>query len=176
MQTPATAVDSDSTSQTESGKSVALGQPPFPLGGVRRKSGWGKRFKEREQGRLAIIFPRRKNGEETRGSDAVWLSVDVLNSLSDRSLASAAKILGISATALKKACRELGVERWPYHRNRKAGSVSAEEKSRANTVSPPSPAEPMDFMDLLHRNAVMVLEAAKKLDAQKLDFPDAPVV
>ena len=83
---------------------------------------------------------------------------------------------GISATALKKACRELGVERWPYHRNRKAGSVSAEEKSRANTVSPPSPAEPMDFMDLLHRNAVMVLEAAKKLDAQKLDFPDAPVV
>jgi len=93
MQTPATAVGSDSTSQTESGKNVALGQPPFPLGGVRRKSGWGKRFKEREQGRLAIIFPRRKNGEETRGSDAVWLSVDVLNSLSDRSLASAAKIL-----------------------------------------------------------------------------------
>jgi len=70
----------------------------------------------------------------------------------------------------------LGVERWPYHRNRKAGSVSAEEKSRANTVSPTSPAEPVDFMELLHRNAVMVLEAAKKLDAQKLDFPDAPVV
>jgi len=83
MQTPATAVGSDSTSQTESGKNVAPGQPPFPLGGVRRKSGWGKRFKEREQGRLAIIFPRRKNGEETRGSDAVWLSVDVLNSVSD---------------------------------------------------------------------------------------------
>ena len=54
--------------------------------------------------------------------------------------------------------------------------MSAEEKSRANTVSPTSPAEPVDFMDLLHRNAVMVLEAAKKLDAQKLDFPDAPVV
>jgi len=83
MQTPATAVDSDSTSQTESGKSVALGQPPFPLGGVRRKSGWGQRFKEREPGRLTIIFPRRKNGEETRGSDAVRLSVDVLNSVSD---------------------------------------------------------------------------------------------
>ena len=70
-----------------------LGKPPFPLGSTRRKSGWGKRFKEREQGRLAIIFPRRKLGEAARGSDAVWLSVDVLNSLSDRSLASAAKLL-----------------------------------------------------------------------------------
>jgi hypothetical protein len=72
---------------------TALGKPPFPLSGSRRKSGWGKRFKEREQGRLAIIFPRRKMGETARGSDAVWLSVDVLNSLADRSLASAAKLL-----------------------------------------------------------------------------------
>jgi hypothetical protein len=86
------AVDSDSSSTAETSKS-ALGKPPFPLGGGRRKSGWGKRFKEREQGRLAIIFPRRKLGEAARGSDAVWLSVDVLNSLSDRSLASAAKLL-----------------------------------------------------------------------------------
>jgi hypothetical protein len=70
-----------------------LGRPPLQLNGTRRKSGWGKRFKEREQGRLAIIFPRRKMGEAMRGSDAVWLSVDVLNSLSDRSLASAAKLL-----------------------------------------------------------------------------------
>lgn len=168
----------------------ALGKPPAALNGARRKSGWGKRFKEREQGRLAIIFPRRKMGEAARGSDAVWLSVDVLNSLADRSLASAAKLLGISATALKKACRELGVERWPYCRKRTLdrGSASSDQESRAETrtgsASPlPSPdssnggvspadigakgemCPPSDLMDLLHRNAVMVLEAAKQLES-----------
>jgi hypothetical protein len=82
-----------------------LGKPPFPLSGARRKSGWGKRFKEREQGRLAIIFPRRKMGEAARGSDAVWLSVEVLNSLADRSLASAAKLLvSRVATSAATAC------------------------------------------------------------------------
>jgi len=183
---PATA-DSESAASDETSKSSALGQPPFPLGATRRKSGWGKRFKEREQGRLAIIFPRRKMGEAARGSDAVWLSVDVLNSLSDRSLASAAKLLGISATALKKACRELGVERWPYCRKRQADAAggSTDEESRADTARSYSPvpsvsstgatspsdmgnkcemAAPTDLMDLLHRNAIMVLEAAKKLD------------
>ena len=77
----------------QSDDTSGLGKPPFPISGTRRKSGWGKRFKEREQGRLAIIFPRRKMGEAARGSDAVWLSVEVLNSLADRSLASAAKLL-----------------------------------------------------------------------------------
>jgi hypothetical protein len=235
---------------------MTLGKPPFSLSGSRRKSGWGKRFKEREQGRLAIIFPRRKMGEASRGSDAVWLSVEVLNSLADRSLASAAKLLvsthpldmcsgelsllrmctawrkeagqvkhnstlaathfrlflssltwclchnlraavllqGISSTALKKACRELGVERWPYCRKRQAegGAASADgdSASRAETArgssSPepsvpsngaPSPAGPRcssisngeeqlpsHLLDLLHRNAVMVLEAAKRLE------------
>ena len=76
-----------------------LGKPPFPLSGTRRKSGWGKRFKEREQGRLAIIFPRRKMGEAARGSDAVWLGVEVLNSLADGSPLSAAKPL-VSRAAL----------------------------------------------------------------------------
>lgn len=82
----------------------ALGKPPAALNGARRKSGWGKRFKEREQGRLAIIFPRRKMGEAARGSDAVWLSVDVLNSLADRSLASAAKLLVSSRTPVCTLC------------------------------------------------------------------------
>ena len=96
---------------------------------------------------------------------------------------------GISATALKKACRELGVERWPYCRKRQAAdapSASGDDESRADTatgtsspvpsvsshgaVSPSNPDGnkemplPADLMDLLHRNAVMVLEAAKKLE------------
>ena len=87
----------------------SLGKPPFPLNGTRRKSGWGKRFKERQQGRLAIIFPRRKMGEAARGSDAVWLSVDVLNSLADRSLASAAKLLVSLPLPDTKAVLQSGV-------------------------------------------------------------------
>ena len=97
---------------------------------------------------------------------------------------------GISATALKKACRELGVERWPYCRKRQASDAPSasgdDDESRADTatgtswpvpsvssygaVSPANPNSqgemplPADLMDLLHRNAVMVLEAAKKLE------------
>ena len=104
---------------------------------------------------------------------------------------------GISATALKKACRELGVERWPYCRKRQtegraaaAAAADADNASRADTargsLSPepsvpsngaPSPAGPSgsgsvsgeeslpsDLLALLHRNAVMVLEAAKQLE------------
>ena len=50
----------------------------------------------REQGRLVIIFPRKKMGEVSRGTDAVWLSVEVLNTLFDFSLPQAAKHLVIS--------------------------------------------------------------------------------
>jgi hypothetical protein len=106
----------------------------------------------------------------------------------------AVRLQGISSTALKKACRELGVERWPYCRKRQAegGAASADgdSASRAETArgssSPepsvpsngaPSPAGPRcssisngeeqlpsHLLDLLHRNAVMVLEAAKRLE------------
>ena len=91
---------------------------------------------------------------------------------------------GISATALKKACRELGVERWPYCRKRQVDGRSTGDESRADTStgsnSPSlsngadSPVNsggkdemppPVDLMDLLHRNAIMVLEASKKLEA-----------
>jgi hypothetical protein len=91
---------------------------------------------------------------------------------------------GISATALKKACRELGVERWPYCRKRETDGRSADEESRADTSrcgsnSPVSNLSistspdlsvnveksfPADLMEMLHRNAVLVLEAAKKLE------------
>jgi hypothetical protein len=101
---------------------ILLGKPPFALSGSRRKSGWGKRFKEREQGRLAIIFPRRKMGEASRGSDAVWLSVEVLNSLADRSLASAAKLL-VSTHPLDMCSGELSLLRMCTAWRKEAGQV-----------------------------------------------------
>ena len=101
--------------------------------------------------------------------------------------AQAANVQGISATALKKACRELGVERWPYCRKRQPQDASAsDQESRADTargssspgsvlssngtLSPADPSgksemcPPADLMELLHRNAVMVLQAAQKLE------------
>ena len=104
-------------------------------------------------------------------------------------------VQGISATALKKACRELGVERWPYCRKRQAeaeaGCAAGDDESRADTAtganSPVSSvsssshgsfspartsvgsrgdmAPPADLLDLLHRNAVLMLEAAKQPEA-----------
>jgi hypothetical protein len=105
-------------------------------------------------------------------------------------------VQGISATALKKACRELGVERWPYCRKRQAEAeagcaATGDDESRADTAtganSPVSSvsssshgsfspahtgadsrgelAPPADLLDLLHRNAVLMLEAAKQPEA-----------
>ncbi|EKX35142.1 hypothetical protein GUITHDRAFT_118689 [Guillardia theta CCMP2712] len=65
------------------------------------------------------IFPRRKAGQSKRdhGSNtAVVLSLEILQSFSEVPLVQAAKKLGISKTALKSACRTLGLERWPFRK------------------------------------------------------------
>jgi hypothetical protein len=65
------------------------------------------------------IYPRRKAGQKKResgSSTAVVVTLDVLNSFADIPLVHAAKKLGISKTALKSACRTLGLERWPFRR------------------------------------------------------------
>lgn len=107
------------------------------------------------------------------------------------------KSQGISATALKKACRELGVERWPRRKRQADGAGgSSDDKRRSyastsgnspvpsvasNSAASPSDedgkgemAPPADLMDMLHRNAILVLQAAKKLDgAQAEDLLDS---
>jgi len=65
------------------------------------------------------IYPRRKAGQKKRESGtgtAVVVSLEVLNGFADIPLVHAAKKLGISKTALKSACRTLGLERWPFRR------------------------------------------------------------
>ena len=65
------------------------------------------------------IYPRRKAGQKKRdvGSTgkAVMVSLKVLEEFADIPLVHAAKSLGISKTALKSACRALGLDRWPWH-------------------------------------------------------------
>jgi len=83
-------------------------------------------------GNFSAIFPRRKVGEskkDTRGP--VLITLDVLESMADVPLSDAARKLGVSSTAIKKACRKIGVQRWPY-RKRAEGSQQAELMSDYN--------------------------------------------
>lgn len=66
----------------------------------------------------AKVFPRRKAGQAIRpNAEPVVLSEEVLTSLFDFPLQEACNKLGICATALKKACRRLGIKKWPYKSN-----------------------------------------------------------
>jgi len=88
----------------------------------------------KERGELALIFPRRKMGQNQREerSGPVWLTTEMVLSLAVGPLTQAAQYLGISATALKKACRQLGIERWPYHRTGRPEGCSMERSASAS--------------------------------------------
>ncbi|EKX42651.1 hypothetical protein GUITHDRAFT_111330 [Guillardia theta CCMP2712] len=62
------------------------------------------------------IFPRRKQGQPSRGPD-VYLTHDRLASFFHMRQKDAAEKLGISLTAMRSACRRLGIERWPYSKS-----------------------------------------------------------
>ena len=63
------------------------------------------------------VFPRRKRGHcSATPQPAVTVSLDAVRALQDLPAHEAAARLGISTTALKRACRKLGVERWAYRR------------------------------------------------------------
>jgi hypothetical protein len=66
---------------------------------------------------VSTVFPRRKTCDDKRDFSApapVDVTIEVLEQLCSLSLPKAASELGISATAMKKACRKLGITRWPY--------------------------------------------------------------
>eukprot|EP00286_Rhodomonas_abbreviata_P006595 CAMPEP_0181318002 /NCGR_PEP_ID=MMETSP1101-20121128/16772_1 /TAXON_ID=46948 /ORGANISM="Rhodomonas abbreviata, Strain Caron Lab Isolate" /LENGTH=251 /DNA_ID=CAMNT_0023425439 /DNA_START=66 /DNA_END=821 /DNA_ORIENTATION=- len=62
-----------------------------------------------------VVRPRRR--DTSRSStlcDPVTLTKEVLEALYCKPLADAAKTIGISVTAFKKACRMFGIRNWPY--------------------------------------------------------------
>mmetsp|Transcript_36750 Transcript_36750/g.73647 ORF Transcript_36750/g.73647 Transcript_36750/m.73647 type:complete len:220 (-) Transcript_36750:33-692(-) len=62
------------------------------------------------------VAPRRKRVGEVcvhRTIDRIQISKELILKLASKPLAKAAQIVGISETALKRACRELGFQRWP---------------------------------------------------------------
>ena len=75
---------------------------------------------ESSQSAVSTVFPRRKPGHAKRDCSKdqmigpVAVTMEILEGLASHSLPTAASKLGISATAMKKACRKLGISRWPY--------------------------------------------------------------
>lgn len=63
---------------------------------------------------ISKVVPRRKPGQGQHEARPVCITLDVLERFSNMSLAKASTVLGISPTAMKKACRRLGVIRWPH--------------------------------------------------------------
>jgi hypothetical protein len=66
---------------------------------------------------VSTVFPRRKPNAlraNNLASAPVSITLEILEQLASLSLPIAASKLGISATAMKNACRKLGISRWPY--------------------------------------------------------------
>eukprot|EP00960_Hanusia_phi_P044016 756411-Hanusia_phi.AAC.2 len=87
--------------------------------------------------RVARVFPRRKrgeNGEVERARNGITLSHQDLTALFHLRQSDAAQQLGISLTALKSACRHVGIMKWPYVRPT-LPAVSASESEADHNVS-----------------------------------------
>ena len=89
------------------------------------------------------IYPRRK-ASDPQQRDAplapVTLTLEVLDSLADVPLYRAAEKLGVSATALKLACRKLGVRKWLCRREPPGPSGGAASGARSTDEDVPTPA------------------------------------
>ena len=94
-----------------------------------------------------VIFPRRKAGQAKRSNQApIKLTKEMLAGMMCLQLKSAAEQLGISRTALKNACRNLGLPRWPF-RTTKSGADDTEcaaQSSLPSTLIYTSPIEKRD--------------------------------
>ncbi|EKX40108.1 hypothetical protein GUITHDRAFT_113846 [Guillardia theta CCMP2712] len=75
------------------------------------------------------VFPRRKNGETHRNGVVNLSYSDILNLFHLRQ-DQAAKELGISITALRGACKRLGVPKWPYPRHRDDSDQASDRPDR----------------------------------------------
>jgi len=62
---------------------------------------------------VSKVVPRRRPGQSLNEERAVCITAETVERLSGTmSLAKASDVLGISSTAMKKACRRLGITRW----------------------------------------------------------------
>ena len=104
----------------------------IPFGKKKSSRDASARFKKPVKGARtnnvrAKVFPRRKKGElERSNSTSLSLTLKDVKGLFHLRQSDAARTLGISLTAMKNACRRLGIWRWPYSRQRPRGSATTE--------------------------------------------------
>ncbi|EKX50226.1 hypothetical protein GUITHDRAFT_151252 [Guillardia theta CCMP2712] len=85
---------------------------------------------------VARIFPRRKAGETSisASKSVVTLSKKDISMMFHMKQGDAANMLGISLTALKKACRRVGIDKWPYVRATPTLQLVAPCKSDVDSI------------------------------------------
>ena len=91
---------------------------------------------ERSRDMGHAIFPRRRHGQPQQAP--VVVTPDMLQGLRGLQLREAARAVGVSVTAFKRACRRLGLRRWTYKRGPAARSkrtfgASAEDGGGADS-------------------------------------------
>jgi len=123
------------------------------------------------QGRLELVFPRRgrKSGEgDKKVQDPVLITHDVMQRLFHLPLTEAARQLGLSPTAIKGACRRLGIKKWPYR------MVTAKSHRRAPRKPSPTAKEPATSgLSLLSAAAEVELHASSTEQSTPAASPPA---
>jgi hypothetical protein len=92
-----------------------------------------------------VIFPRRKQGQHKKHGrkEGVVVTMEILETVFHMPLHKACNELGVCATALKRACRKLGVQKWPYRdqqcqSQRSMGASQEENREEAPTRTRPA--------------------------------------
>eukprot|EP00283_Hemiselmis_rufescens_P010243 CAMPEP_0173435646 /NCGR_PEP_ID=MMETSP1357-20121228/15513_1 /TAXON_ID=77926 /ORGANISM="Hemiselmis rufescens, Strain PCC563" /LENGTH=325 /DNA_ID=CAMNT_0014400659 /DNA_START=47 /DNA_END=1024 /DNA_ORIENTATION=+ len=105
-------------------------------------------------GRLELVFPRKsrrsKDTDETKvHKDPVIITLEVVKRLFHLPLTEAARQLGISPTAIKGACRRLGIQKWPFRKVTARGQRRAPKATMAATTTVELEAPESDGLKLL---------------------------
>jgi len=87
------------------------------------------------ESQVCVICPRRKGkpAEGANGASPVALSLEFLRPLFKKPLTQVSEELGLSATAIKKACRRFGVPKWPFR------TLTAKTSRNRTTFDIPAP-------------------------------------
>uniref|UniRef100_A0A7S0EJR0 RWP-RK domain-containing protein n=1 Tax=Hanusia phi TaxID=3032 RepID=A0A7S0EJR0_9CRYP len=120
------------------------------------------------------IFPRRKAGQQTRvNSKPVVLNEKTLQQFFSLPLHEAAYKLGISATAMKSACRKLGIKKWPY-RSVYGAKTTGVGNSHSSSSSPSNVYKKGSYDATLSKDAELLAETVMLLHENKAEGRTKP--
>mmetsp|Transcript_4039 Transcript_4039/g.11654 ORF Transcript_4039/g.11654 Transcript_4039/m.11654 type:complete len:183 (-) Transcript_4039:138-686(-) len=133
-----------------------------------------EQFVDISSGRCSVkIYPRRKGGAKLQQADKsgpIIVTKSLLNRLSYLSLNEAASLLGISQTALKSACRKIGIRKWPSKDRAGATCQSASiDESAVDAQGPETLDLEYDGGDA-DPESPQIMPAVSEVEYENLDF------